>query len=105
VDSSLPTTRVAELFVDLVARNRVSRRLQCNNKPDFIADALRAWCATRGIILAFIEPDKPNQNAYFDRLNRNPRYGVLDARLFTTLEDVRAITQNWRHRYNSERAH
>ena len=104
-DFSLPSTRVVALLDDLVARHGAPRRLRCDNGPEFIAEALRAWCARRGIALAFIEPGKPNQNAYIERFNRTFREEVLDAWVFTTLAEVRGITEDWRHRYNTERAH
>lgn len=104
-DFSLPSTRVVALLDDLVARHGAPRRLRCDNGPEFIAETLRAWCAVRGIALAFIEPGKPNQNAYIERFNRTFREEVLDAWVFTTLAEVRAITEDWRQRYNTERAH
>ena len=104
-DFSLPSTRVVALLDDLVARHGAPRPLRCDNGPEFIAETLRAWCAVRGIALAFIEPGKPNQNAYIERFNRTFREEVLDAWVFTTLAEVRAITEDWRQRYNTERAH
>jgi len=58
VDFSLPSTRVVALLDDLVARHGAPQRLRCDNGPEFIAEALRAWCAVRAIALAFIEPGK-----------------------------------------------
>jgi putative transposase len=104
-DFSPPSTRVVELLEDLVTRHGVPRQLRCDNGLEFIAEALRAWCVARWIILAFIEPGKPNQNAYIERFKRTFREEVLDAWAFTTLEEVRAIDMGWRYRYNIERVH
>jgi putative transposase len=73
--------------------------------PEFIADDVRTWCEARGITLAYIEPGKPNQNAYIERFNRSFREEVLDAWVFTTLAEVRAVSEEWRNGYNTERSH
>jgi putative transposase len=105
VDVSLPSARVVALLEELVAQHGTPRQLRSDNGPEFIAEALRAWCEPRGIHLAFIEPGKPNQNAYIERFNRSFREEVLDAWVFTSLAEVRAISEDWRHRYNTERPH
>jgi len=105
VDVSLPSARVVAVLDQLVAVHGAPRQLRSDNGPEFIAEALRAWSATHGIALAFIEPGKPNQNAYIERFNRSFRHEVLDAWVFTSLAEVRAVSEEWRHRYNTERAH
>ena len=62
----------------------------------------RIWGVHRG---AYIEPGKPNQNAYIERFNRSFREEVLDAWVFTTLAEVRVVSEEWRHGYNTERSH
>ncbi len=105
VDFSLPSTRVVAVLDDLVAQHGAPRQLRCDNGPEFIADAVRTWCEARGITLAYIEPGNPNQNAYIERFNRSFREEVLDAWVFTTLAEVRAVSGEWRNGYNTERSH
>jgi putative transposase len=105
IDVSLPSVRVIAVLEQLVAMHGTPRQLRCDNGPEFIAEALRAWCVQHGIILTFIQPGKPNQNAYIERFNRSFRHEVLDAWVFTSLADVREISEDWRQRYNTERAH
>ena len=59
----------------------------------------------RSIDIRYIQPGKPDQNAYIERFNRSYRQDVLDAYVFGSLEEVRGVTEEWRDDYNSERPH
>ena len=73
--------------------------------PEFLADRVATWCADRGIALRFIQPGKPNQNAFIERFNRTVRHEVLDAYVFESLDQVREISAQWMQEYNEERPH
>ncbi len=105
VDVSLPSERVVAVLDQLVAMHGAPRRLRCDNGPELVAEVLRAWCARHGIEQRFIQPGKPNQNAYMERFNRSYRHEILDAWVFPTLDEVREVSEAWRVRYNTERAH
>jgi putative transposase len=53
----------------------------------------------------YIQPGKPNQNAFIERFNRTFREEVLDAHLFARLEDVREAAWWWMIEYDEERPH
>jgi putative transposase len=105
VDVSLPSERVVAVLDQLVTIHGAPRRIRCDNGPEFVAETLRAWCTPRGIELVFIQPGKPNQNAYIERFNRTYRTEILNAWVFTTLDEVRDLSEAWRRRYNTERTH
>ena len=105
IDTSLPCVRVLALLDQLVAIHGAPAMLRCDNGPEFIAAALAAWCEARGIILHHIAPGKPNQNAYIERFNKTYRTEVLDAWVFTSLAEVRQVTEEWLEMYNTERPH
>lgn len=70
-----------------------------------ISEAFTEWAAAKGISIRYIQPGKPNQNAFIERFNRTYRTEVLDAHLFANLEQVQAITDRWLVDYNEYRPH
>jgi putative transposase len=102
---SLPSRRVIALLEELVAQHGAPVALRMDNGPEFLALAVTTWADAQGITLDFIQPGKPAQNAFIERVNQTYRTEVLDANLFKSLAEVRAITADWLRRYNTERPH
>jgi putative transposase len=102
---SLPSRRVLALLDSLVAWHGAPTRLRLDNGPEFLALRLSEWAEQRGIVLDFIQPGKPAQNAFIERFNQTYRTEVLDANVFASLAEVRSITTDWLRRYNTERPH
>lgn len=105
IDTSLPAARIIRALNELVEVRGKPRRLRSDNGPEFISHALAEWAKQNSIELQFIQPGKPTQNAYIERFNRTYRTEVLDCYVFTSLQEVRRMTEDWRHRYNHERPH
>jgi putative transposase len=66
---------------------------------------MTAWAVEHQVVLPFIEPGKPAQNAYIERFNRTFREAVLDANWFATLQEARDIAEDWIEDYNAVRPH
>lgn len=73
--------------------------IRLDNGSKFIAHALHWWAESRGIALNHTQPGEPTQNAYVERFDKTYRAEVLDCSLFDSLQEVRAITADWLHRY------
>lgn len=107
VDTSLPTLRVIRVLERLIAGRGCPAIIRCDNGPEFISHLLALWCDhdSRKISLQFIQPGKPMQNAYIERKNGSIRRELLNAYLFTSLPEVRIMSEEWRLDYNTERPH
>ncbi len=71
--------------------------------PEYVSRALQEWAKKRGIQLRFIQPGKPQQNAYVERFNRTVRYDWLAPTLFACIADVQDAATRWLWTYNNER--
>lgn len=105
IDTSLPSQRVIRALDQLVERRGAPHRLRLDNGPEFISAALNHWAREHSIELLHIQPGQPTQNAYIERFNRTFRTEVLDRYVFHSLNEVRRMTEDWRHRYNHHRPH
>jgi putative transposase len=76
-----------------------------DNGPELLAEEFVAWCERHGIERRYIQPGKPDQNAYIERFNRTYREEVLNAYVFEDLDQVRRISVEWLQVYNEERSH
>jgi putative transposase len=61
-----------------------------------------SWCAEKGITLLFVQPEKPQHNAFIERFNPTE---VLNACLFKKLREIREKTEGGTTIYNEERLH
>jgi putative transposase len=102
---SIPSLRVIRVLEELVALHGRPAAVRVDNGPELTAEAFSEWCEAQGIALRYIQPGKPDQNAYIERFNRSYRQDVLDLYVFSSLEEVREVTADWLRDYNTERPH
>jgi putative transposase len=105
VATSIPARRVIRVMEQLIEMHGKPSALRLDNGSELTSSAFTEWCETQGIELLFIEPGKPDQNAYIERFNRTYRDEVLDAYAFDSIEQVREVTEAWLPEYNEERPH
>jgi putative transposase len=105
VDTSIGGRRVAEVLQRLTDTRGKPAMLVTDNGPEFISRALDAWAYANGIELHFIEPGKPNQNAYVESFNGRLRDECLNEHWFMSLGQARETIGNWRLDYNAVRPH
>ena len=105
VGRSIPAWRVTRVLDELAALNGRPAAIRVDNGPELTAQAFVDWCEERRIAIHYIQPGKPDQNAFIERFSRSYRTEVLDAYLFESLAEVRALTERWLVTYNQEPPH
>lgn len=105
IDTSLTGERVVRVMEQLKQWHGVPEAIRCDNGPELLSTPFVAWCEENNVAIRYIQPGKPNQNAFIERFNRTYRDEVLSAYLFEDLDQVREITWHWMMEYNEERPH
>ena len=105
VDTSLPARRIVRVLDRLLESRGTPVAIRMDNGPELIAEHFVAWCERNAVEPRYIQPGKPDQNAYIERLNRTYREEVLNAHVFADLDQVREISADWIKVYNEERPH
>ncbi len=91
-------------ILDGIKRERgLPRVIRSDNGSEFCGRAMAVWAHANGVRLCFIEPGKPNQNAYVESFNGRLRDECLNEHWFTTLAHARAVIEEWRRDYNEAR--
>jgi putative transposase len=66
-------------------------------------ELLITWARNQGIVIQYIQPVEPQQNAYVERYNRTVRHEWLNQHLFESIDHARETATEWLWRYNNER--
>jgi putative transposase len=104
VGLSFPSERVVRTLKRLEEERGLPKHIRVDNGPEFIAKTFQNFCKGK-VEIKYIQPGKPTQNAYIERLNRQFREDVLDAYLFENLEQVAILAEDWRRDYNQHHPH
>ena len=64
VDTSLNSGRLVRVFEQLKRDHGLPQVLRSDNGPEFLGEAFTQWAKLSGVALRYIQPGKPNQNAY-----------------------------------------
>ena len=97
--------RLVRIFERLRTDHGLPQVLRTDNGPEFLGETFTHWAKNAGMAIQYIQPGKPNQNAYIERFNRTYREELLDQHLFLSLNNVREATYWWMIEYNEERPH
>ena len=103
--SSIPSTRLLRVMNELIEFYGKPQAIRMDNGPEMTSAKFISWAEQQGIELRYIQPGKPNQNAFIERFNRSVRQEVLNAWLFDSIEQAQQILEDWRVDYNVVRAH
>jgi putative transposase len=105
MDFSFPSHGVVRMLERAIREYGIPMKIRVDNGPEFTCSVFVNWCAQRDILIQYIQPGRPMQNAYIERFNRTFRQDVLDAYIFEDLYQFREITEEWLEDYNNHRPH
>jgi len=103
VDISLPAQRVIRTLERVIEWRGRPLNLRVDNGPEYVSAALQTWAKKRGIGICYIQPGKPQQNAYVERYNRTVRTEWLGQYIFQSIEEAQDHATRWLWTYNNER--
>lgn len=103
VDFSLPAERVVRSLNQIIEWRGKPLAIRVDHGPEYISSTLNEWAETQGIALNYIQPGKPQQNAYVERYNRTVRHEWRDLYIFDSITEVQEIATEWLWTYNHER--
>jgi len=95
VDFSLPAARVVRTLNQIIEWRGKPMGIRVDNGPEYISGKLQTWAQKRGIGLFYIQPGKPQQNAYVERYNRTVRQEWLGQFIWNTIEEVKDHATRW----------
>jgi putative transposase len=105
VDTSLPGERVVRVLDRVIAVRGTPRVITIDNGPELAGKALDAWAYRHGVLLDFIQPGKPVENAFIESFNGKFRDECLEQHWFLDLADARRLIEAYRQDYNEVRPH
>jgi len=104
-DTTMPGAYVTRVLDRIKAERGLPRTIRTDNGPEFTGKALALWASAHAVELRFIEPGKPNQNAYVEAFNGRLREECLSEHWFTSLAHAQVVIESWRRDYNERRPH
>ena len=88
VGFALPAARVIRALDQIIEWRGKPKTIRSDNGSEHISAEFNAWADKRGIRLLFIQPGKPQHNAYIERFNRTVRHEWLGEHIFQSIAHV-----------------
>lgn len=105
VDTSLPAARVIRALEEIATERGYPTRITLDNGPEFRGMALDAWAYEHGVVLDFIQPGKPVQNAVIESYNGRMRDELLNLHWWRSIAEARDTIDAYREDFNEARPH
>lgn len=92
--------RVIKTLEQIIEWKGKPSSIRCDNGSVYAGNTLTSWAKNQNIQLNFIQPGKPQQNAYIQRYNRTVRDDWLEQYLFTSLNELQHSATQWQGFYH-----
>lgn len=104
-DNSISGARVARELEALVERFGRPCMIVSDNGTELTSHAILKWQRDAKVGWHYIQPGKPQQNAFIESFIGRFRDECLNEHLFTSYAHARRIIETWRIAYNTHRPH
>lgn len=104
-DTSINGKRVVRALDRIEETRGLPESITVDNGPEFTGRALDEWAYRKKVILNFIRPGKPVENAYIESFIGKFRDECLNDNWFIDIQHARSVIEAWRQEYNRERPH
>ncbi|MCJ7872942.1 IS3 family transposase [Phaeobacter sp. J2-8] len=104
-DTSLSGARVARELSALIRLYGKPGCIVSDNGTEFTSRAILKWADENEVPWHYIDPGKPQQNAFIESFNGSLRDKLLNEEIFDSLDDARRKLALWRYDYNTVRPH
>ena len=104
-DTSLSGARVARELSALIRLYGKPGCIVSDNGTEFTSRAILKWADEQEVPWHYIDPGKPQQNAFIESFNGSLRDELLNEEIFDSLDDARRKLALWRYDYNTVRPH
>jgi putative transposase len=105
VERRLGAGEVIETVERVMGQRGAPQYLRSDNGPEFVAQALQAWLATKATQTVYIAPGHPWENGYAESFIGKLRDECLNEEVFRSVEEARVVIEHWRQEYNQRRPH
>ena len=104
-DTSISGARVARELDAMVRLYGKPVSIVSDNGTEFTSKAILKWAKDNEVEWHYIDPGKPQQNAFIESFNGSLRDECLNEEIFDSLDDARRKLALWRYDYNNVRPH
>jgi putative transposase len=105
VGHSIRGCDVVAVLDRLAKVGRKPKTIVVDNGSEFRSKAMAQWARLHGVKLHFIEPGKPQQNAFIESFNSRFRAECLEQNLFETIAEAGLLISKWKSDYENIRPH
>ena len=99
------SARVARELDALVRVYGKPASIVSDNGTELTSRAVLKWANENGLDWHYIDPGKPQQNAFIESFNGSLRDDFLNEEMFESLDDARWKLALWCYDYNNDRRH
>ncbi len=104
-DTSISGARVARELDAMVRLYGKPGSIVSDNGTEFTSKAILKWAKDNDVEWHYIDPGKPQQNAFIESFNGSLRDECLNEEIFDSLAEARRKLALWRYDYTNVRPH